>query len=68
MNKPTEKELRDAAKNIRTWLFYLEKRISEFKKQKAQFNPDLTSLQDNLKAAYNDISNSLDIISQLDDI
>jgi hypothetical protein len=63
-SKPTEQELRLAAKILKSW-----KEYAEFK-MKTTNSPssELIELNDLLKSGYHNAANALSVLSQLDDI
>lgn len=63
-SKPTEQELRLAAKILKSWKEYVDAKM----KITAIPGSELIELNDLLKSGYHNASNALSILSQIDDI
>lgn len=68
INKPSEKGLRDVARNIRYWILYLEKVVKELKQKGERPSLELAELLDKLQSAYMNMSDALQRLSELDSI
>lgn len=65
--KPTDEELRNALRGIRSWRLYLGKRKQELMAT-GGVSPDFIELEERLSAAETDVSEALTLVNNFDDI